>query len=311
MKTKIHCVGINHPRLAQVAIAFSKQGHEVTGTCVLDYITDERMKTLFKANNILLFNEEEDILKAMMSKGTTFIINNSCFSENMKKVFEMQQTLRPLTYHYTQFITKQDKQRIYLLGEANFTKLVWHFISKVLTNKQRLFDYYLEQKEELVDIQLSDAPVIFIADERLISNLPLDKLDLSNTYFSLDYYAPHILFIDHEISHFEYHYEPIAQKMIHMLPKGGTLIYNQSQDTWLSKYVKSLQKPDLQINAYQTPSYQTIGKKTHIEIATGEEIIIPKQDEQTMFAIIAAYHILRELAITEKVFFQELEKIVI
>jgi UDP-N-acetylmuramate: L-alanyl-gamma-D-glutamyl-meso-diaminopimelate ligase len=294
---KIHFISIGGAAMHNLAIVLKNQGHIITGS---DDEIYEPSKSYLAKNKILpdqfgWFPENITANLDCIILGMHARIDNS---ELLKA-----QELGIKIYSYPEYIYAQclNKQRIVIAGSHGKTTIT-SMIMHVLKTVGKKFDYMVGARIEGFETMasLTDAPVIIIEGDEYLSS-PIDRVP------KFLHYHPHILLIsgiawDHinvfpEFEEYERQFELIAD----MLPKAGTIIYDDTDD--LVSIIGAKERAGVKQKPYEAHPYKVIEGKFILLTKNCGEISLDIFGEHNMKNLNGAKLILEELGIDDDEFY--------
>ena len=258
---KVHFISIGGSVMHQLAIALKRKGYQVTGT------DDE----IFEPSRTNL--AQEGLLPAEMGWNPQLITPDieavilGMHAKSDNPEIEKARELRLKLYSFPEYIFKEsiDKTRVVVggsHGKTTTTSMIMH----VLKYAQKQFDYLVGARLEGFDqsVNITDAPVIVCEGDEY----PASVIERQPKFHFL---FPHIAIItgiawDHIniFPTFENYLEQF-EIFINKVEKGGTLIYNES-DNILKKLVIANKRTDINKVPYNVPPHTITNGKTAVTI---------------------------------------------
>jgi len=258
---KVHFISIGGSVMHQLAIALKRKGYQVTGT------DDE----IFEPSRTNL--AQEGLLPAEMGWNPQLITPDieavilGMHAKSDNPEIEKARELRLKLYSFPEYIFKEsiDKTRVVVggsHGKTTTTSMIMH----VLKYAQKQFDYLVGARLEGFDqsVNITDAPVIVCEGDEY----PASVIERRPKFHFL---FPHIAIItgiawDHIniFPTFENYLEQF-EIFINKVEKGGTLIYNES-DNILKKLVIDNKRTDINKVPYNVPPHTITNGKTAVTI---------------------------------------------
>jgi UDP-N-acetylmuramate: L-alanyl-gamma-D-glutamyl-meso-diaminopimelate ligase len=294
---KIHFISIGGAAMHNLAIVLKNQGHVITGS---DDEIYEPSKSYLAKNNILPAQFgwfPENITPDL----DCIILGMHARSDNPELLKAQQLGIK--IYSYPEYIYSQsiDKQRIVIAGSHGKTTIT-SIIMHVLKTFGKKFDYMVGARIDGFETMasLSDAPVIIIEGDEYLSS-PIDPVP------KFLHYHPHILLIsgiawDHinvfpEFEDYERQFELIAD----MLPKAGTIIYDDTDD--LVSIIGAKERPGVKQKPYEAHPYKVVNGKFILITKNNGEVVLDIFGEHNMKNLNGAKLILDELGIEDNEFY--------
>ena len=258
---KVHFISIGGSVMHQLAIALKRKGYQVTGT------DDE----IFEPSRTNL--AQEGLLPAEMGWNPQLITPDieavilGMHAKSDNPEIEKARELRLKLYSFPEYIFKEsiNKTRVVVggsHGKTTTTSMIMH----VLKYAQKQFDYLVGARLEGFDqsVNITDAPVIVCEGDEY----PASVIERQPKFHFL---FPHIAIItgiawDHIniFPTFENYLEQF-EIFINKVEKGGTLIYNES-DNVLKKLVIDNKRTDINKVPYNVPPHTITNGKTAVTI---------------------------------------------
>jgi len=258
---KVHFISIGGSVMHQLAIALKRKGYQVTGT------DDE----IFEPSRTNL--AQEGLLPAEMGWNPQLITPDieavilGMHAKSDNPEIEKARELRLKLYSFPEYIFKEsiNKTRVVVggsHGKTTTTSMIMH----VLKYAQKQFDYLVGARLEGFDqsVNITDAPVIVCEGDEY----PASVIERQPKFHFL---FPHIAIItgiawDHIniFPTFENYLEQF-EIFINKVEKGGTLIYNES-DNILKKLVIANKRTDINKVPYNVPPHTITNGKTAVTI---------------------------------------------
>ncbi|MEL6358421.1 MAG: hypothetical protein AAFQ01_00600 [Bacteroidota bacterium] len=203
---------------------------------------------------------------------------------------------------YAEFIHTyaQDKQRIVITGQEKH--LICLLVLHVLNRLHKSFDYVINAPNPAGSVQLSDAPVIILeGDELPYSPIAPEPQSL--------YYQHHILLLGtmaweaNEAYPTLETYRQYITRLADASPKSGTLIYGDADKT--VQAIASAPRADVQTETYDTHPHRQENGQVYLITPQGD-VPFPAADPASIRAVTAALRLMRNLAITDRQFYEAL-----
>jgi UDP-N-acetylmuramate: L-alanyl-gamma-D-glutamyl-meso-diaminopimelate ligase len=202
-------------------------------------------------------------------------------------------------YSYPEYIYSQciDKQRIVIAGshgKTTITAILMHVLKLV----GKKFDYMVGARIEGFETMasLTDAPIIIIEGDEYLSS-PIDRIP------KFLHYHPHMVLIsgiawDHinvfpEFEEYERQFELLAD----MLPKAGTIFYDDTDD--LVSIIGAKERFDVKQKPYEAHPYKVVNGKFILLTKTVGDVSLEIFGEHNMKNLMGAKLILDELGILD------------
>ncbi len=291
---KIHFISIGGAAMHNLAIVLKKQGHQITGS---DDEIYEPSKSYLEKNGILpkemgwntenIFADLDCVILGMHARAD---------NPELKKAQELGIKI----YSYPEYIYSQslDKQRIVIAGSHGKTTIT-AILMHVLKSVGKKFDYMVGARIEGFETMasLTDAPIIIIEGDEYLSS-PIDRIP------KFLHYHPHMVLIsgiawDHinvfpEFEVYERQFELLAD----MLPKAGTIFYDDTDD--LVSIIGAKERFDVKQKPYEAHPYKVENGKFILLTKTFGEIPLILFGEHNMKNFMGAKLILDELGILDE-----------
>lgn len=290
---KIHFISIGGAAMHNLAIVLKNQGHQITGS---DDEIYEPSKSYLAKNGILpkeIGWNSENITNDL----DCVILGMHARTDNPELL--KAQELGIKIYSYPEYIYSQslDKQRIVIAGSHGKTTIT-SILMHVLKSVGKKFDYMVGARIEGFETMasLSDAPIIIIEGDEYLSS-PIDRIP------KFLHYHPHMVLIsgiawDHinvfpEFEEYERQFELLAD----MLPKAGTIFYDDTDD--LVSIIGAKERPDVRQKPYEAHPYKVENGKAILLTKNCGEIPLLLFGEHNMKNLMGAKLILDELGILD------------
>lgn len=297
MVKRVHCVGVNEPSLANLAITLQGHGYEVTSSVevtIKPYITD-----LLSQNHLLPTTSGPSITN-IHNNLDALIIGREINLSNIE--VEAAKKLAIPVYTYTEYISHyaQHKQRIVILGDENIIAPLFSIVVHILSYLSRSFDYVTSFANWPIKVKLSDAPVIFLQAD----SAPASILDERVQFLA---YQPHIAVmhglgpVDSQKNDTLKGYLNLLNQVADGLPKAGSLFYNAGVTE--IKKIGDKHRVDVKNIPYYPHPTKVNNKQIYL-VSTQSNIPIPNISKQNLEAIAAAKALLSELSVTTTQFYE-------
>ncbi len=295
---KIHFISIGGAAMHNLAIVLKNQGHQITGS---DDEIYEPSKSYLAKNGILptqfgWFTENITADLDCVILGMHARVDNP---ELLKA-----QKLGIKIYSYPEYIYSQslNKQRVVIAGshgKTTITSMIMHVLKRV----GKKFDYMVGARIEGFETMasLTDAPVIIIEGDEYLSS-PIDRIP------KFLHYHPHIVLIsgiawDHinvfpEFEDYERQFELLAD----MVPKAGTIIYDDTDD--LVSIIGAKERPGVKQKPYEAHPYKVVNGKFILITKNQGEITLDIFGEHNMKNLNGAKLILEDLGVEDEEFYK-------
>ncbi len=293
MQKKIHFISIGGAAMHNLAIVLKNKGHQITGS---DDEIYEPSKS-YLAKNDILPKEIGWNVENITTDLDCIILGMHARADNPELL--KAQELGIKIYSYPEYIYSQslDKQRIVIAGshgKTTITSILMHVLKAV----GKKFDYMVGARIEGFETMasLTDAPIIIIEGDEYLSS-PIDRIP------KFLHYHPHMVLIsgiawDHinvfpEFDEYERQFELLAD----MLPKAGTIFYDDTDD--LVSIIGAKERPDVKQKPYEAHPYKVVDGKFILLTKNNGEIPLEIFGEHNMKNLMGAKLILDELGLLD------------
>lgn len=297
---KIHLIAIGGAAMHNLALALKENGHQVTGSD--DEIYNPAKDRLAAAH---ILPAEMGWFPEKIQADLDFIILGMHARKDNPELLKAQE-LGLKIYSYPEFIYQhsKDKKRIVVAGshgKTTTTSMIMH----VLKYHELAFDYLVGALLEGFNlmVKLSDAPIMVIEGDEYLSS-PIDLVP------KIHHYHPDLAIItgiawDHMnvFPTYENYVEQFKIFIDTIDKKSGRLFYFQED--------KDLSQISAQASCKTTP-YKAFNQmvkngKTYLITDKNEEIPLSVFGEHNLANMKAAYHVCRELGVTDDMFFEAIQ----
>ncbi|MEY3416858.1 MAG: hypothetical protein RL060_969 [Bacteroidota bacterium] len=296
---KVHFIAIGGSAMHNLAIALKINGFQVSGS---DDEIFEPSKTRLQQHNLL--PEKEGWFPANITPDLEAVILGMHARKDNPELLQAK-ALGLKIYSYPEYIYQQskDKQRVVIAGSHGKTSIT-SMILHVLHYWKKDFDYLVGAQLEGFHnmVKLSDAPLIIIEGDEYLSS-PEDRRP------KFIHYQHHIGLIsgiawDHinVFPTFET-YKQQFDDFVKMTPKGGKLIFCEDDKEVKDVCERNL-NPDVTQTPYTTHKHIIKNSKTFLIDKKGTEHPIEVFGEHNLKNINAAYHVCKNLGITDEQFYE-------
>ena len=293
---RIHFISIGGSVMHQIALALSEKGYAVTGSD--DEIFEPARSNLAAAG---LLPPQIGWYPDKITKDIDAVILGMHARADNEELIAAQNAGIPV-YSFPEYVYRESEDKLRVAvggshGKTTTTAMIMH----VLRFASQDFDYLVGARLEGFErsVKLTDAPVIVCeADEYPASAV--------NRRPKFHFLFPRIAVItgiawDHIniFTTFENYVEQFAL-FIEKIEEGGSLIYNETDDTLL-KLVKNCGRSDLNFIPYQLPEYRIDEGITEVKIG-GEKSILHVFGNHNLLNLQAALYVCRLLGVDDKTF---------
>ena len=271
---KVFLIGMEEHVMRDLAAALQAQGHTVTGS---------------HEANTNLTGQIDQVIAGRQVKPDYPALRAA-----------QQQGLPICSYAEFIYTYARDKQRIVITGqEKHLTCLL---VLYVLNRLQKPFDYVVNTPTPAVSVQLSDAPVIILEGDELPSS-PIAPEPQSL------YYQHHILLLGTMAWEANKAYPTLEAyrqyitRLADASPKSGTLIYGEEDKA--VQTIASAPRADVQTVTYGPHPHRQENGQVYLITPQGD-VPFSAADPASMRAVAAAHQLVKQLAITDRQFYEAL-----
>lgn len=293
---RVHFIAIGGSVMHQLAISLKKKGYQVTGSD--DEIFEPASQNL--KNEKLLPETFGWFPEKITGDIDAVILGMHARQDNPELLSAREQNLK--IYSFPEYIYHEslDKTRVAIggsHGKTTTTSMIMHVLQEASQN----FDYLVGAKLEGFEnsVKISDAPVIILeADE-----YPASTLEKRPKFHFL---FPQIAVLtgiawDHinVFPTFENYLEQF-RIFVDMIPGGGTLIYNSSDEV-LNTLIEANRKSGIEYIPYMLPTYFIVDGETSVMI-NDTKTPLKVFGNHNLLNLVAAHHVCAKLQVSDQQF---------
>ncbi len=296
---KVHFIAIGGSAMHNLAIALKKKGYLVTGS---DDEIFEPARTRLDTHHLLpaIIGWDEQKITPDLD---AVILGMHARADNPELIRAGQLGVK--IFSYPEFLFEQSRDKIRVViggshGKTTITAMILHVLNYHNIETDYMVGAQLQGFEVMVRLSQSASTIIIEGDEYLSSPLdPRPKFHL---------YHPHIALIsgiawDHVnvFPTFD-HYLEQFRKFIHLISKGGKLIYSQ-EDPVLQQLVELENPGSVEVVPYGLPDHEISKGNTYL-VAANRKYPLRVFGKHNLMNIQGACQVCHQLGVSTEMFFE-------